>query len=118
MEQPLDRRTDCPHSENMQFLIACSTLLPMHKRFRVAVALTAVSGQLVFSACRNSSLSVNLPPGYSGEVEINCGSNIENANPIDVGYTGRVEDAVCPHHEMDLRIMRDEKSVEPTGNVI
>ena len=99
----------------MQVEIVCTTLPTMHMRLRAV--LTVVSA-LMLSACKSKPLVVEVPAAFSGDVEINCGSSSANALSITVDFTGRVDGAVCPQHKVDLRIMRDGKSVEPTGNVV
>ncbi len=90
----------------------------MCQRFKFATALTIVWSALALTACKNNPLIVNLSPGYLGDVEINCGSTREDVKPINIGISGRVDDAVCPQHKMDLKITRNGNSVNPTGNVI
>jgi hypothetical protein len=89
----------------------------MNMTIKTAVALTAMSCQLVFCSCQNDSLRVNLVQGVIGDVEINCGSWEENVKPINIGVSGRLDDAVCPLHQTSLEIMRDGNIVKPVGDV-
>lgn len=87
----------------------------MPKLLKAAVGLTAVS-VLALTACKPKPLMVNIPAGFSGDVEINCASSSGSVQSINVGFKGRVDGAICPQHKTDLRIVRDGTSVEPTGN--
>ena len=87
----------------------------MHARWNKAL-LTAVT--VIVGGCKNDPLQVNLAPGFLGDVQINCVSYGDNMKPINVGYSGRIDDAVCPHSKTVIKIKRDGKAVKPTGNVL
>lgn len=76
-----------------------------------------IYGALTLLGCK-ASLPANLSPGYSGEVQINCGSTRQNVKSIDVGATGRLDGARCPQSKTDLNIIRDGKEIAPIGHVI
>jgi hypothetical protein len=90
----------------------------MTRTIKTAVVLTAMSSQLVLCSCKNDSLRVNLAQGFMGDVQINCGSWKEPIKTIEVGASGRVDEAVCPLHQTRLTIMRDGSIVKPIENVI
>ena len=62
-------------------------------------------------------LLVNVAPGYSGAVTINCVSNSDDLQTITVDSTGRNSSTACPAHRTELVVVRDGKTIPTDGPV-
>jgi hypothetical protein len=109
---------DNPKGKHHVAVFGCATIHPMQKQLRAAGGVIAAYVALLIAGCKTRPLVIMLPSGYSGDVEINCGSTSKDVSSINVGNTGHIHDAICPLHKMKLNVVRNGRSVNPTGDVI
>jgi CheY-like chemotaxis protein len=79
--------------------------------------LVALVLMLVLAGCKGKPLRVNIAPGYSGEIIIDCGTSNDDYQPIEVGSTGYVAQGTCPSKHTELLISKDGKTVTAGGPI-
>jgi len=89
----------------------------MGKNWNGIRAVLVLAAVLALGCKDEKPLLVDVVPGFSGIVTIDCASNSDDLQTITIDSTGRNSSGACPAQQTELVVVRDGKAVPTEGFV-